>query len=204
MRSASSVGSENSKKALRESALRTRRSLDQAVVKPLNERIQRNLYSLNEFERARVLACYVATKDEVQTEGIIRTSLNLSKTILVPLVDRTRTELLFSELRDFSELAEGHYGILEPRIGFLRIAPLEKADIVLVPLVAWDERGFRIGHGKGYFDRALGSLKKDIPTIGLAFEAQRVERVPDEPFDVPLRFIVTEQRVLRFKGGEVR
>jgi 5-formyltetrahydrofolate cyclo-ligase len=139
----------------------------------LSERIQRNLYALKELERARVVACYVAMKDEVQTEGIIRTSLNLNKTVLVPLVDRTRTKLLFSELRDFSELAEGHYGILEPRRDFLRIVPLERTDIVLVPLVAWDERGFRIGHGKGYFDKALGELKKDIPTVRLAFEAQR-------------------------------
>ncbi len=204
MRSVGSVGGGNAKKVLRESALRTRRSMDRAEVRLLSKRVQEKLRSLEEFERAGVLASYVSTKDEVQTDEVISASLRLGKKVLVPLVDQSRTKLLFSELRDLSELGEGHYGIREPRSEFLRIVPLGEADLILVPLVAWDERGFRIGHGKGYFDMALGPLKKGIPTIGLAFETQRVDRVPNEEFDVPLRSIVTEQRVLRFKGRETR
>ncbi|MBI3023617.1 MAG: 5-formyltetrahydrofolate cyclo-ligase [Thaumarchaeota archaeon] len=202
MRSMGSMGGGNAKKALREAALRTRRSMDREEIKLLSGRVQEKLRSLGEFERAKVLASYVSTKDEVQTDEVISTSLRLGKRVLVPIVDQTRTELLFSELRDLSELGEGHYGIREPRSEFLRIVPLEEAGLILVPLVAWDERGFRIGHGKGYFDKALGQLKNDIPTTGLAFEAQRVDRVPNEEFDVPLGTIVTEQRVLRFRGRE--
>lgn len=196
------MGGGNAKKVLREAALRTRRSMDRDEVKLLSERVQEKLRSLGEFERARVLVSYVSTKDEVQTDEVISTSLRLGKRVLVPIVDQTRTKLLFSELRDLSELGEGHYEIREPRSEFLRIVPLEEAGLILVPLVAWDLRGFRIGHGKGYFDKALGQLKNDIPTTGLAFEAQRVDRVPNEEFDVPLGSIVTEQRVLRFRGRE--
>ncbi|MCS4540377.1 MAG: 5-formyltetrahydrofolate cyclo-ligase [Thaumarchaeota archaeon] len=196
------MGGGNAKKVLREAALRTRRSMDEEEIKLLSGRVQEKLRSLGEFERAKVLASYVSTKDEVQTDEVISTSLRLGKRVLVPIVDQTRTELLFSELRDLSELGEGHYGIREPRSEFLRIVPLEEAGLILVPLVAWDLRGFRIGHGKGYFDKALGQLKNDIPTTGLAFEAQRVDRVPNEEFDVPLGTIVTEQRVLRFRGRE--
>ncbi len=202
MRSMGSMGSGNAKKMLRESALRIRRSMGRAEVNLLSGRVQERLRSLEGFESARVLASYVSTKDEVQTDEVISTSLRLGKRVLVPIVDQTRTKLLFSELRDLSELGEGHYGIREPRSEFLRIVPLEEAGLILVPLVAWDERGFRIGHGKGYFDKALGQLKNDIPTIGLAFEAQRVDRVPNEGFDIPLGSILTERRVLRFRGRE--
>jgi 5-formyltetrahydrofolate cyclo-ligase len=107
--------------------------------------------------------------------------------------------LIFSELRDLSELKHVHFGILEPEPQFLRPMPLSEADLILVPLVAWDERGYRLGHGKGFFDIALATVPEKL-TIGLAFEAQRVDQLPIEPHDVPVKMIVTEKRVLRFSS----
>ena len=73
--------------------------------------------------------------------------------------------------------------------------PLARAQLVLVPVVAWDEKGGRIGYGKGYFDRELRHRGRAL-SVGLAFESQRVEEVPATQLDVPLDVFVTEKRTL--------
>ncbi len=78
---------------------------------------------------------------------------------------------------------------------------LNLADIVLVPLVAWDADGHRLGYGKGYFDKALAANTSPT-TIGLAFEAQRSEMIPQSPTDVALEIVVTEEQVLRVRRGD--
>ncbi len=174
------------------------RALSPKELDDLSEQVRRNLSTIEEFNRAKVVACYVAKADEVRTEEILRSAIRKGIKVLVPLTDSGGGRLFFSELRDYdSELAPGTFGVMEPKPEFLRPVPLEGAEVALVPLVAWDERGYRLGHGKGYYDRALVPLTKTA-TIGLALEAQRVERIPERPSDVPLQSIVTERRVLRF------
>ena len=163
----------------------------------LSESIRRNIESLDEYKKARVIASYVAMLDEVQTEQLIRDSFKLGKTVIVPITPREGNHLVFSRISDFSQLRPGSSGILEPEPESIQIVALEKAEMVVVPIVAWDERGFRLGHGKGFFDIALSSPKVGT-TIGLAFEAQRVKQLPIEPHDIPLKMIVTEDRILRF------
>lgn len=186
-----------SKEELRREASAAVASLGHERILALSSRVERLLFGLEDFRNARVVASYVAKRDEVQTESILRRELSGGVKVLVPLTSSREGRLVFSELRDFSELAPGGFGILEPRPECIRPSPLTSAQVVLVPLVAWDERGYRIGHGKGYFDKALAPLARSA-SVGLAFEAQRVERVPDRSYDVPLGTIVTERRVLRF------
>ena len=186
-----------SKELLRKNALAKVRSLSPEMISDLSEDIRRKVESLEQYKKANVVATYVGRKDEVQTEKIIRDALSSSKRVIVPLTVPKEKKLIFSELHDLSELAPGHYSILEPKKEYVRPVPLEEADIVLVPVVAWDERGYRIGHGAGYFDVALAPVKN--PTVGLAFEAQRVEKIPEEAHDVSLKMIVTECRVIRME-----
>ncbi|MDG6908480.1 MAG: 5-formyltetrahydrofolate cyclo-ligase [Nitrososphaerota archaeon] len=187
-----------SKVELRRSAREARRALAFQTVLALSEEIERKLESLNEFKQSKVIATYVSMIDEVQTERIIGTTLNSHKRVLVPIVDSRNKKLIFSEIYDISELAVGHFHIREPRPEFVRPVDLSEAEVIVVPIVAWDERGFRIGNGGGYFDKALAPLKGNL-TVGLAFEAQKVNRVPEENFDIPLKMIITERRILRFK-----
>jgi 5-formyltetrahydrofolate cyclo-ligase len=162
----------------------------------LSERVTRRVMELPEFARAATVAAYVSKRDEVQTSRIIQSALASGKRVIVPRSVPATTDLVFAEVRSLSELSPSHFGILEPS-PTAPLVSLSTSDIVLVPVVAWDEEGNRLGHGKGYFDRALvgsGMSQK----IGLAFEAQRVERVPRSPTDVPLDLVVTEARALRF------
>lgn len=187
-----------SKNEFRQRALRSRRSLPRQEIGSLSELVKGRLLGLPEFASARTIASYVAKSDEVQTAGIIEAALAGGKTVLVPRSDPVSSELIFSEIDSLSELSPGHFGVLEPP-ATARPVPLDQSDIVLVPVVAWDDSGRRLGYGKGYFDRALrmnlGPLK-----IGLALESQRFGEVPHSSTDVPLNAMVTEERILRFGG----
>jgi 5-formyltetrahydrofolate cyclo-ligase len=188
-----------SKREVREEVLRVRKALAPDEVRQLSGKVQENLTSLPEFVSAKVIASYVAKKDEVQTAEIVKQALALGKKVAVPRSDLSSTSLRFHEIRGLSELRPGAFGVLEPSMSAPAV-PLSTADLVLVPLVAWDLTGQRVGYGKGYFDRELKSRGKAL-SVGLAFEIQRRDSIPAAPTDVPMDVIVTDRRVLRFGGS---
>ncbi len=190
-----------SKAELRAEGLAARRAIPHSRVQEMSATIQKRLTDLAEFRRAGRIASYVAREDEVQTVPIIEQALSENKSVVVPKVDTATGGLLFFEISGVNELSRGHFGILEPR-GVGKPVPLSETGVVLVPVVAWDERGHRIGHGRGYFDRALGE-RGDSVAVGLAFESQGVARIPETASDVKLDMLVTERRVLRFDGIKV-
>lgn len=184
------------KRRLRAVALEKRKSMTKAELEKLSSGVGTNLLSVREYQRSRLLISYCAKEDEVQTRPIIERALAEGKRVAVIITDVASTSLRFSELKSFEDdLAPGAFGILEPRPGRVRPVSIRQADLILVPLVAWDEEGRRLGYGSGYFDRALHGSR--IPKVGLALESQRLPEVPESRFDVPLDVIVTEARVVR-------
>ena len=188
-----------SKADARRDALRARRSLPAERVESLSARIQDALMALPEFLEAGVVASYAAKGDEVQTGKIMRSVLSSGKRLLVPRTDPRSLSLSFCEILSLDRLAPGYLGIPEPPLTS-KAVPLSESHLVVVPVVAWDDAGQRLGHGMGYFDRALRSRGR-AAAAGLAFESQRRDRLPATPSDVPLDIIVTEGRVLRFGGA---
>ncbi len=184
---------------VRRDALKARRSLPAEQVESLSARIQDALLALPEFLEAEVVASYAAKRDEVQTAKVMRSVLSSGKRLLVPRTDLRSLSLRFCEVRSLDQLAPGYLGIPEPPLAS-KAVPLSESQLVVVPVVAWDALGQRLGHGKGYFDRALRSRGRAV-IAGLAFESQRRDRLPATPSDVPLNIIVTEWRVLRFGGA---
>ena len=155
------------------------------------------MLSLKEYKDARLLISYCAKDDEVQTRPIIERALEEGKRVAVIVTDVPSKTLSFSEIKSFEdELAPGAFGILEPRPECVRPVSIAQADVVLVPLVAWDEKGHRLGYGAGYFDRALAGAKRTTK-VGLALESQRLPQIPESRHDVPLDVIVTDKRVVR-------
>ena len=103
-------------------------------------------------------------------------------------------------LHDFdAELATGKFGILEPKPGAVRLTALDRIDAVLVPGLAFDETGNRLGRGLGHFDRLLRQTSG--AKIALAFDFQVLDEVPAETHDARMDFIVTETRVVNPKGN---
>lgn len=188
------------KSRLRSDALRRRRAVGTEAMARASRAVGENLRSLKEYQGAKLIASYCAKEEEVQTRPIIERAIADGKRVAVAVTDPASKTLRFSEIRSYDELAPGHFGIPEPLPGHERPVALSEADLVLVPMVAWDERGHRIGYGVGYFDRALAGTTR-ATKVGLAIESQKVERVPEEAHDVPLDAIVTEKRVVRANRG---
>ena len=188
-----------SKSEARKEALRLRRQLSPREVQALSASVRENLLQLPEYSASRVIACYVAKEHEVQTAGILNAALASGKRIIVPRSDPISVTLTFHEIHGLDELRPGHFGVLEPAPDSKTIS-LSEADLVLVPVVAWDSRGNRMGYGMGYFDRALKGRGR-ATCAGLAFEIQLHDTLPSSSTDIPLDMIITEKRVVRFQRG---
>ena len=159
---------------------------------------------LEEYVRARTVCFFVSYGSEVHTLPLIQAALNQDKRVVVPRVRAKEKRLELRQLRcPEAELAPGTKGIPEPGPECPEATP-EQVELVVVPAVAWDEEGHRLGYGGGYYDRLLAQMPQAF-RVGLGFEVQLVPKVPRGPHDLAVDCLVTEARVLRFsQGGELR
>jgi 5-formyltetrahydrofolate cyclo-ligase len=189
------------KEQLRRYILRLRDRQSARDVEQKSMEIIDQILHLHEYVRARGIACYVSKDTEVDTRPLIRKALDSNKHVLVPVVKKGDIDLFFSEIKDLGkELVPGSFNISEPRPEFLRPTSLDTVDILFVPGIAWDKEGYRLGWGRGYFDRVLKVLPGHVRSIGLSFNLQFVSRVPRDQFDVPVNMVVTESRVVRCRA----
>ena len=157
-----------------------------------SQAIRRNVFRLAVFRRATLIGCFVALPYEVQTWRMIQQMLARGKRVAVPVAGVRSKRLRFAEIRDPArELVPGPWGVLEPPPGTRRWVRVRDVELFLVPGLAFDRAGRRLGHGQGYFDRLLGRLPKRIPTVGLAFRFQLLERLPTASHDRPVHLVVT-------------
>lgn len=164
----------------------------------LSRNICNNLLQLNEFERAKIIHFFMTTKSEVITEEAVRRSLFLGKDVVVPVVDKTHRRIILSKLSDYdNELGMKDHGIHEPKTEFIRHVNLCDVDLMVLPGVAFDKSGHRLGYGAGYYDRLLEDRHTRPFLAALAFELQIVDMIPVEGHDVKVDIIVTEERVIR-------
>lgn len=150
---------------------------------------------------SRHIAVYLPTDGEIPTWPLIELLWSLGKTTYLPvLVPFAGRQLWFSAFERDDALVYNRFGILEPeRVNHRRIRALA-LDLVLIPLVAFDVSGHRLGRGGGYYDHSFRFLKQrhylcKPRLLGLAYEFQRVPRITPEPWDVPLDAVATENRV---------
>ena len=179
--------------------LRDRQSIRDIESKSLE--IMDQVSHIHEYVRARGIACYVSKDSEVDTRPLIRRALDSNKRVLVPVVKKGDIDLFFSEVKDLGqELAPGSFNIPEPKPEYLRPQGFDSVDVLFVPGIAWDKEGYRLGWGRGYFDRVLNALPGHVRSIGLSFNLQFVSRVPRDQFDIPVNMVVTESRVVRCRS----
>lgn len=147
------------------------------------------------FNSSNIMFIYVSFKNEADTHNIIDYALRKGKIVCVPEVNektRTMKALKIDSLK--KNMHANNYGILEPDDSAAEI-PGDKIDLVLVPGLAFDLMGGRLGYGGGYYDRFLRGMRKDALKIGLAYDFQIVQEVPTESFDVLINGLITESRV---------
>lgn len=180
------------KQKIRAEILEKRRNISKEEFFEKSREIIDSLKSLPEFKKAKNILFYVSFDNEVDTLEIIDELLdNQEKKVIVPYIKKG--EINVSELKDFSELKNGKFGIPEP--GKIRKFDEKDLDLVIVPGIAFDNRGYRIGYGYGCYDQFLKKI--ECIKVGLFFEIQLIKKVPQEKHDVALDFLITEKRILK-------
>lgn len=143
------------------------------------------LEAMPEFAAAGTILAYSAMPDEISTAGFIARACG-HKRIALPVVKGEELEL---RLYDPAMLKPGYMGILEPSDD-APVIPPEEIDLAIIPGMAFDSRGHRLGRGKGFYDRLIPLLH--CPLVGICFSCQLVPDVPVEPFDRSLDIVITE------------
>lgn len=144
------------------------------------------------FRDARALGLYSPIKNEVLTEEILCVALKTHKRVAFPQVHERF--LKFFEVQSTEDLQQGRFGIAEPVTE--TACPLTELDLLIVPGVAFDVQGGRLGYGKGFFDRTLQRSKKTPILVGLCYEIQLVTFLPKEYHDVRMDAVATERRLI--------
>lgn len=174
-----------------------RQELSRKEVYERSASIVDNLLSLPEFFSSDVVHTYISSKNnEVDTHELIRILLRQKKKVIVPVADTDTKTLKHSVLLSLSELVGGAYGILVPRM--LRPFSARDLQVVVLPALAVDRSGNRLGFGAGYYDRFLTAV--NVPAIALAYDFQIVEKIPAETTDIPVSFVVTENEIIRCRN----
>ena len=154
--------------------------------------IKKKLFNEEIFKKAKVVMFYVSLKDEVNTLSMIDEAVKMGKRVCVPVILKDEKRLIAGEIKDRErDLEKQHFGIYQPIAGHVREVPLEDIDLVVVPGIAFDKNNVRLGRGHGYYDRFLCGLPKRTKTIGLAFDFQVVESLPQDSHDVPVSKTIT-------------
>ncbi|MHC4599721.1 MAG: 5-formyltetrahydrofolate cyclo-ligase [Planctomycetota bacterium] len=181
------------KRKLRNSVLEARDALSEAERASKSEAIQNRLFALPQWPPDGPVLFFHTMKTEVNTVPMMKVALDASIPVSLPrMAEGGALELLMVTDLD-EDLEPNAIGIREPRPGAPRVNPRDLR-IVIVPGVAFDPLGYRIGYGGGYYDRLLASAPRPL-RVGLAFDLQRVPSLPRQPHDVPVDVLVTESGV---------
>jgi len=184
------------KQALRRDILAKRMALpaaeraaaDQAIL----QKIQAYHTHLNREDEA-VWLVYLDFRGEVGTEQVIEWALAQGIIVCAPLVVKAERRLIPVRIRSLDELVVGAYGIREPVLREENVIAPEQIDVVLLPGVAFNRTGGRLGYGGGYYDRFLPQLRADCVKVALAYELQVVDELPVEEHDVWYDVLITER-----------
>jgi 5-formyltetrahydrofolate cyclo-ligase len=195
---------QNTKAAIRRSMRLERAKL------PLNEQakkarqLMRIIVQLPKFIHSQCLAAYWPNDSEINPLGILAVAHEMGKSCYLPrLTPDPIVHMQFMEYHPGDCLTANHLGILEPSLENRKSIPPKSLDVVLVPLVAFDKKGHRLGMGKGYYDYTFAFHKTDPNPqpflLGIAYDLQRVSELPAEEWDIPLDGVATETQYINLK-----
>lgn len=146
------------------------------------------LMALPEWQKATTVCLYMSTSEEVDTKPLLAAALTEKKQVVFPRVEHER--LVLHQIRSIKDFTRGAYHILEPKKTTVVIDP-KFVDLYIVPGIAFDRDGYRLGWGKGYYDKLLAGIV--APKVGLAYACQVIAELPHTSYDVPMTTVVTEK-----------
>jgi 5-formyltetrahydrofolate cyclo-ligase len=184
----------NSQSGLRKSAIDARKSLSDVYRNKASSRICESVIHSREFMSCNSVVCYLPSFDEVDPTAIIERAWRAKKRVFAPVIT-SRTEMILRHLAPDTLLTRNFFGLWEPVSG--PVIAANRCDLVITPVVVFDDDGNRIGMGAGYFDRCFQFLKhrrqwRRPKLVGVAFDCQEVEKIAPNPWDIPLYRVITE------------
>lgn len=190
------------KKKIRKELLHKRNEID-PVTKIIAARdILSRLAKMDEFQKAEDILLYASYDSEVPTREIFDTTLWMEKRVFFPKV--TESEMEFYEIKNYEELSEGYKGILEPDGGSLKYQDdNHKGTFMILPGSVFGRDGYRIGYGKGYYDRYL-TMHPSIIKCGICYSMQLISHCPHEAFDIKMDIIVTERETIHIERNRLQ
>ncbi len=184
------------KHAIRLALRGQRRDLPAATVAAAGRAAVALLPQVAVYRSAVSVLAYVASENEVPTAEVLADAARLGRQLYLPRISGAAG---FMRWQPGQALQATRHGILEPTDGFVEHA--SSPAVILVPVVAWDACGTRLGRGGGFYDRVLADLDPAVVRIGLAYEFQEYPGCPRDVWDVPLHVVITEQRIVRCRGA---
>ncbi len=184
------------KRSIRSHFLAERKSRSKQACADASAEIQKRFMRSGLFRDARCLALYSSIHNEVSTDEVIAQALAQGKTLALPRV--SSQDLEFVVVESDAELVPGAFGVKEPQ--GMNLVAVEEIDLIVVPGVVFDQRGHRLGYGRGYYDRALAKCQGYCTKVGFAYDFQLVEELPATDYDETLSVLVTESRTLNFSA----
>jgi 5-formyltetrahydrofolate cyclo-ligase len=159
--------------------------------------IENRLFDFANFLESKITLLYVNNEHEVLSGNILKRAYSYNKIVVLPAYNTENFEMELKKVDNLEkDLHPGPRDILQPDESRCKVVPIDKIDIAIIPAVALDEKGGRIGSGKGYYDRLIPRLAITTRKVALAFEAQIIPQVPIESHDKHVDIIITENRVI--------
>jgi 5-formyltetrahydrofolate cyclo-ligase len=184
---------------LRNQALAVRDAIPAPIRDAYSQLIRKRTLEYLESISAKFVHTYIGFRSEVSTQGLIEDLFERKIKVVVPVIGKNSNNKFFSHslLDNLDHLQPGKFGVPEP--GILKETEISGLDTVIIPIVAFDGEGARLGYGKGYYDRFLSLLPTKVRKIGLAFSIQEMDKIPMMSHDQLMNNIITEQSVFFFK-----
>lgn len=172
-------------------------SLSDKEIKAKTQRIEKRLFEFANFLESNIVLLYINSNCEVNSLEIIKRCLNFKKIVILPAFVPTKYEMKLFKIDNLdTDLTLGPRNILEPDPNHCNVVPIECIDIAIIPGVAFDEKGGRIGSGDGYYDRLIPKLPITTRKVALTFENQIVSQIQMEAHDRHVDIIITEKRII--------
>ncbi len=175
--------------------LSKRNSLSKKQVEEKSNAIQKLVEELPEFKKANCIMLYYGVSNEVETKGLIEKALALGKRVSLPATNFKKRAMVPREIHSLKELEETIQGLFEPKTQ--KHVEAKEIDLIIIPGVAFDKTGSRIGRGMGFYDSLLRKTSTKIPLVGLCFEENLEEKVPIESHDVKMNIVVTDKKIIK-------
>ena len=189
--------SQNTKHEIRNDMARAIGAFSKAEIEEKTSRIETRLFEFANFLESNISLLYVNHGFEVNTRGILNRCLGYNKIVVLPAFNTETFQMKLMKVDNLgTELKIGPRGILEPDPAICKVVPIERIDIAIIPGVALDEKGGRIGSGEGFYDRLIPKLPITTRKVSLAFECQIIQQVPMESHDKYVDIIITEKRII--------